>query len=135
MALPARMPDVIAVVNSNDDLVGVLRSALVKEGFLVATAHIADFKAGNQDFGVFLRIHTPTVVIYDIAIPYDENWTFLQTLRRLPDAERCTFVVTTVNKRALDQRVGSTEAIEIQGGRADDLDPVIEEVRKIVRSR
>jgi hypothetical protein len=73
------------------------------------------------------------VVVYDIAVPYEDNWTFFQTLKKLPETRNRRFVVTTVNKRALDQRVGQTDAVEIRGGRADDLDPVVEAVQKQVK--
>jgi CheY-like chemotaxis protein len=121
---------VVAVVNTNDDLVNVIRNALIVEGFNVVTAHIRDIKAGRQDFSVFLREHDPAAVIYDIAIPYEDNWTFLQTLRQLPEAEKRRFILTTVNKRVLDQRIGQKDIIELQGGRADDLDPLLERVKQ-----
>ena len=128
-------PPVVAIVNTNDDLVQLLREAFIQDGFLVVSAHIRDIKAGRQDFSAFLAAHDPAVVVYDITVPYEESWTFLQTLRQLPEARERPFVVTTVNKRVLDQRIGANEAIEIQGGRADDLDPVIEAVQKVVQAR
>ena len=107
----------------------LLREALVREGFAVPTMHIRDIKAGRQDFGGFLRSHNPRIVIYDISVPYEDNWTFLNMLRQLPDAQERDFIVTTVNKRVLEQRLGPQDVIEIQGGRADDLDPVIDAVK------
>jgi hypothetical protein len=122
---------VVAILNTNDDLVNLLREALIEQGFNVVTGHIKDIKSGRVDFGEFLRAHDPRVIVYDIAVPYDDNWTFLQTLKQLPDVKDRDFVVTTVNRRVLQQRVGSADAIEIQGGRADDLDPVVEAVVKL----
>jgi CheY-like chemotaxis protein len=126
---------VVAVINTSDDLVRVLKDSLVQRGFNVATAHIRDIKSGEQDFVAFLTSHDPVVIVYDIAVPYEDNWTFFQMLRQLPVAQDRTFIVTTVNKRVLEQRVGVTEAIEIQGGRADDLDPVLEAIQKVVGSK
>ena len=128
-------PFVVAIINSNDDLVNVVREALVERGFQVVTAHIRDIKSGRQDFSQFLEAHDPAVIVYDIAVPYEDNWTFFQTLRQLPAAHDSAFVVTTVNKQILDQRIGSNDAIEIQGGRADDIDPVVEAVLKIAGAR
>src|SRR5690242_15801754 len=121
---------VIAIINTNDDLVQVLRDALIREGFDVVTSHVRDFKAGRQEFGSFLRSHAPAVVVYDISVPYEDNWTFLQTLRALPEARGQAFVVTTVNKRVFERRVGHGDVVEIEGGSADDLDPVIDAVRR-----
>lgn len=131
--MPDRRPTgtspVVAVINTSDDLVQVLRDALIREGFDVVTSHVQDFKTGRQDFGSFLRSHKPAVVVYDISVPYEDNWTFLQTLRELPDARGRAFVVTTVNKRVFERRVGRADVVEIEGGRADDLDPVIDAVK------
>jgi CheY-like chemotaxis protein len=133
MTLSHPLSFVIAVVNSNDDLVALLKEALERDGYSVVTGHIHDFRLGPRDFGSFLRAHKPAAVIYDIAIPYDENWEYLQTLLTLPEAQQTSFVVTTVNLRALTDRVGPTEAIEIQGGHADDLDSVVDAIHRIVR--
>jgi len=129
---PASAP-VIAIVNSNDDLVGLLRDELVRFGFSVVTAHIRDFKARLESFGTFLTTHNPHVIVYDISVPYEENWASFQTICKLPEARSRHWVVTTVNKRVLEERVGPTGAIEIQGGRADDLDPVLDAVQKVAR--
>ena len=125
---------VVAVVNTNDDLVSVIRDALIGEGFNVVTAHIRDIKAGRHDFSAFLREHDPAIVIYDLAIPYEDNWTFLQTLRQVREAQNRRFILTTVNKRVLEQRIGRQDVIELQGGRADDLDPLLDHVKKLTAS-
>ena len=128
---PPSSSGVVAILNTNDDLVNLLREALAEQGFNVVTGHIKDIKSGRLDFGEFLRAHDPRVIVYDIAVPYEDNWTLFQTLKQLPDVRSREFVVTTVNRRVLQQRVGSADAIEIQGGRADDLDPVVEAVVKL----
>ena len=121
---------VVAIINTNDDLVQSLRNVLVNEGYYVVTAHISDFKAGRQDFTSFLKAHDPSALIYDIAVPYEDNWTFFQSLLKLPDTYDRKFVVTTVNKRVLEQRVGRTDAIEIKGGHADDFELIIDALAK-----
>jgi DNA-binding response OmpR family regulator len=135
MTSSATATSVVAIVNTNDDLVKVLRDALMEQGFNVVTAHIRDIKAGRQDFSAFLHDHNPMVVVYDIAVPYEDNWTFFETLRKLPEAQNRAFVVTTVNQRVFEKRLGAKDVIEIQGGRADDLDPVVEAVQKQARVR
>jgi response regulator RpfG family c-di-GMP phosphodiesterase len=132
--MPKRNPDqsgpVVAVINTNDDLVQSLRKVLVDEGYYVVTGHIADLKSGRQDFSEFLNAHRPSAVIYDIAVPYEDNWTFLQTLLKLPETAEPIFVITTVNKRVLEERVGKTDAIEIKGGHADDFELIVEALAK-----
>ena len=130
---PPRLP-VVAVINTNDDLVLALRATLVDEGYTVVTAHIAEFKNGQVDFAAFLRTHDPDAVIYDVAVPYEDNWTFLQTLRKLPESDR-PFIITTVNKRVMEQRVGPTDALEIVGGRADDFEAIVDALTKRLKRR
>ena len=125
---------IIAVINTNDDLVDAVKNRLLDEEYEVVTAHIRDLKSGRQDFADFLRAHQPVVVIYDIAIPYDDNWTFFNMLRSLPGSAGQRFIVTTVNKRSLDRLVGGTSAVELVGGHADDFDPLIQAVRDALRA-
>ena len=126
---------VVAVVNTNNDLVSALQHGLEAEGFNIVTAHIEAIKSGEVDFAAFLDEHNPALVIYDIVLPYDGNWVFLKMLRQLPQAQHRPFVVTTVNKRALDARVGATDAIEIRGGHADDIAPTMDAVRNALHKR
>ena len=134
MVVKARVrKPVVSVINTNDDLVSALQHALEAAGFNIVTGHVQGIQDGTLDFAAFLEEHDPAVVIYDIALPYDSNWKFLGMIRQLPQAQRA-FVVTTVNKRALDARVGPTDTIEIQGGHADDIEPTMEAVRKALQT-
>lgn len=128
-----RTRQVVAIVNTNDDLVQSLKDVLETEGFAVVTLHIRDIKAGKADFTGFLQTHDPAVVIYDITVPYETSWTFFQTLLKLPEATHRKFVVTTVNKRVMEERIGKTDVIEIVGGRAQDFEPTVDAVKKALK--
>jgi DNA-binding NtrC family response regulator len=120
----------IAVINSSDDTVDMLRVCLQQHGFTsVVTAHVPDIKQGKLDFLTFVAAHDPAVFIYDVSIPYDENWRFLQLLMSSEHMRGRTFVVTTTNKRALEQLVGPTEAFEIIG-KPYDIDQIVQAVEK-----
>jgi CheY-like chemotaxis protein len=114
---------VVAVINSNDDLVALLREALEDEGVAVVTAHIHEIKSGREDLPRFLEKHDPDVIVYDLAPPYCDNWRLLGLLRE-PFGER-GLVLTTVNRKALARTVGRVEAHEIEGRRSD--------LRRVVR--
>lgn len=121
--------DVIAVMNSNEDTVEMLRQCLMDHGFTsVVTAHISDFKTGAEDFKMFVRQHDPAVFIYDVSIPYDKNWTFLKLLLDSESMRGRKVVITTTNKRRLDELVGSTNALEIVG-KPYDLERVVDAVK------
>lgn len=129
---PAARP-VVAIFNSSDDTVDLLRTALDAEGFHTVVGHIGELKKGALDLETFIEHHDPTVIVYDISPPYDQNWTFLRLVRSADAVKARHFVITTTNKPALDRLVGETEAIEIIG-KPYDLRQVVASVRHALDS-
>jgi DNA-binding NarL/FixJ family response regulator len=123
----ARRP-IIAVFNSSNDTVELLRIVLEEEGFQTVVGHIPELKKGELDLVSFIEHHAPTVIVYDISPPYDANWTFLRLVRSSEAAQGRRFVITTTNKPALDKLVGPTDALEIIG-KPYDLRQVVVAVR------
>jgi DNA-binding response OmpR family regulator len=124
---------VIAVFNSSDDTVDLLRTYLEEQGFQTVAGHIPDVKKGELDLVAFIEHHAPSVIVYDISPPYDANWTFLRLVRSAAPARNRRFVITTTNKPALDKMVGATDAIEIIG-KPYDLRQVAAAVRSALSS-
>jgi DNA-binding response OmpR family regulator len=118
----------IAVFNSSEDTVELLRTALEAEGFQTVVGHIPDVKKGEIDLIDFINHHTPAVVVYDISPPYDANWRFLRLVRSSEPMQRRQFVITTTNKPVLERLVGDNEALEIIG-KPYDLRRVVDAVR------
>jgi DNA-binding NarL/FixJ family response regulator len=119
---------IIAVFNSSDDTVDMLRTALEAQGLHTVSGHIGELKKGELDFLAFIEHHRPAVIVYDISLPYETNWNFLKLVRSSQPAQRCRFILTTTNKPALDKLVGETEALEIIG-KPYDLERVVGAVR------
>ena len=67
------------------------------------------------------------VVIYDVGMPYTSSWDLLEAIRAAPALQSQPFVITTPNKRKLEQAVGPTSAIEI--GLETDLGRVLTAVQ------
>ena len=121
--------EVIAVVNSNEDTVEMLRSCLQQNGFSsIVTGHINDFKTGDADFPRFVDHHDPRVIVYDISLPYDKNWTFLRLLLDTEVMRGRKVVLTTTNKARLEELVGPTDAFEIVG-KPYDLEQIVGAVK------
>ena len=122
----------IAVINSSEDTVEMLRTCLQHAGFTsVVTTHVSDIKRGRTDFVEFLATHDPQVLVYDISIPYEENWKFLRLLMSSDEMNGRRVVITTTNKKVLESFVGQTDAIEILG-KPYDLRAIVESVQAAV---
>lgn len=119
---------VIAVINSSDDTVEMLRTCLQQNGFTsVVTGHVHEIKRGQTDFLEFLKDHDPGVFVYDITIPYEENWNFLNLIMSSEEMRGRRVVVTTTNKKVLENLVGKTDAIEVHG-KPYDLEQIVKSV-------
>jgi DNA-binding NtrC family response regulator len=124
---------VVAVINTNPDLVELLKQRLESAGFVALIMHIEEIRKG-LDLGAVLDAHKPSVVVYDVVMPYDRNYRFLQHLRETT-LKDCRFVLTTPNAVALSRIVGKDEKVyEVLDDRAD-IDAIVQAVREASRSR
>lgn len=123
----------VAVVNSSEDTVEMLRTLLEREGWDVVTAHVDDIKRGRYDFLQMLEGREPRVVLWDVSPPYDQNWAFLKLIRSSRAMDNRTVIVTTTNKPALERFVGPTDAIEIFT-KPYDIDVLIESITRLIKA-
>ena len=72
-------PPVVAVINSSRDVVDMLRIAMEDAGLVAVTALTDQIRDGEVDLERLVQHHDPSVVLYDIAPPYDANWRLFHT--------------------------------------------------------
>jgi CheY-like chemotaxis protein len=128
-------PVVVAIVNTNPDLVRILRMALEKAGFVVFEIHIEDIKLGAANVDSFLTQHNPKVIVYDLAPPYDMNWRFLDHLRTATGFKGRRFVLTSVNVAYAEEVVGKDESVYEVLGEEKDTAEVVRAVKEASRAR
>jgi hypothetical protein len=68
----------VAVLNSNEDVVEALQLILTTAGISCIGAHIVDFRKGRKDLLAFLGAYNPKVLLFDIAPPLEANWQLFQ---------------------------------------------------------
>ena len=106
-------PRIIAVFNTNPEVLDLVRESLQAAGYATVVAHLDDLKRGRLDMIQFVEEHQPDVIVYDVAPPYDTNWTFLRLMRNSKVMAGRAFVVTTTNKRALEELIGPNDVVEL----------------------
>src|SRR5205814_8696473 len=104
-------PKIIAVFNTNPEVLDLVRESLQSAGYATVVAQIDDLKRGRVDMIQFIDEHEPDVIVYDIGPPYDTNWTFLRLMRNSKVMQGRAFVVTTTNQRALEELIGPTDVV------------------------
>ena len=123
-------PPVVAILNTNDDTVEMLRLMLETEGMVAVSAHLAEIKRGAFDFGGFLKEHDPKVILVDLAPPYDRSWLLYQHLRTVSAARGRTFVLTSTNPARVQQIANPDQEILEIIGKPYDLEKIVEAVKK-----
>ena len=127
-----RVP-VVAVINTNPDLVELLKARLEAAGFVVLIMHIADIRAGLDVASIFAQ-HDPEVVVYDVVMPYERNWRFLEHLRETSFKGR-RFVLTTPNEHGIRALVGRDQQVYEILDDGGDIDAIVQAVREAARAR
>ncbi len=124
---------VVAVVNTNPDVVELLKARIEAAGYVVLVIHIADIRAG-LDLSTVLDQHDPKAIVYDVVTPFERNWRFLQHLRESVFNGR-QFVLTSPNAHALAQLVGRDHQIYEILDDGVDIDIIVQAVREAAHAR
>lgn len=130
---PKQMPSV-AVFNSSSDTIEILKLALEEGGYAVATGHVSDLKKGHVDVLEFVETHQPDVVIYDVALPYEENWRFLRLLQSSDALKKLKWVITTTHKQRLRELVGECGEVYEVVGKPYDVQQIMNAVKSALES-
>jgi DNA-binding NarL/FixJ family response regulator len=120
---------VVAIFNSNDDVVEMLRYALENAGMVVVSGHVDAIRRGHQRLSDFVQEHEPSVILYDLVPPYDRSWHFLEHLRDAPSMKGRRFVITSTNARRATEIIGGAEHVLEIVGKPYDLEAIIKAVQ------
>jgi len=130
-----KQPQVVAVFNTSEDTTDLLRVVIERAGFVVVSAFTNDLRDGKLDLESFMRQHRHQVIVYDVAIPYEQNWRLLRHFQDSPACEGVHFVVTTTNVRHVQQIAGTQPTVYEIVGKPYDLDLIVRAVKEAARER
>ena len=128
-------PIVVAIINTNPDIIRRLRIALEGAGFVVVIIHIEDIKTTAVDLKTFIEENYPKIIVYDLAPPFDLNWRTLEHFRTHSDLRGRQFVLTTLNVSAVQRLVGTDETVYEVLGEKEDIAQVVRAVKEASRAR
>jgi DNA-binding response OmpR family regulator len=126
---------VVAVFNSNDDVVELLRLVLEQAGFVVVSGHIDAIRRGEQRLSDFVEEHDPEVILYDLVPPYDRSWRFLEHIRDSPSMRTRRFIITSTNAARAKEIIGTTEHVYEVIGKPYDIDEIVNAAKRATHHR
>ena len=123
----------VAIFNSHGEFIDALREALDREGLPTVTALLPEIQSGALDLVAFLETHDPQVIVYDLPRPFEKHWNFLRLLRQTAGLKKRTWILTTIDKAALDAAVGASGVIEVVLGEPYGVADVVDAVHHALR--
>jgi hypothetical protein len=124
---------VVAIFNSNDDVVEMLRLVMEDAGLVVISGHIDAIRRGELSLFDFVRQHDPDVVVWDLVPPYDRSWRFLDHVRGTPDFAGRRFVITSTNRAKTIEAIGDAEDVHEIVGKPYDIGEIARAVTEAAR--
>ena len=125
----------VAIVNTSPDTIDVLRDALERAGFVVVSCYTHDIRDGRLDFEAFMRMHTPTVIAYDLAPPYDRNFMLYEHVRAMDAVRGVQFVITAPNAAQAQRLIGNDQHVYEVVGKEEDLGRIVDAIKQASRAR
>jgi CheY-like chemotaxis protein len=122
----------LVALNTSADTIEMLKVWFEMHGMIVHTGLVSEFRVHGEGLDEFLEKAKPEIIIFDIAIPYETNWNFLQQLRSRGPLRDVPVIVTTTNERVLRSLVGDIDTIPVHElvGKPYDMAALLDLVTK-----
>ena len=122
----------VAVINTSKEIVEVLQELFESEGYKTCGTFTYLYKGNESHFDEFINQNKPDVIIYDIALPYKDNFELFKKLSEKMKENHIPFILTTTNKEALESFVGKTNTHELIG-KPYDMQEIVDAVQRALK--
>jgi DNA-binding NarL/FixJ family response regulator len=123
-------PPVVAILNTNDDVVEMLRIVVEEAGYVAVSMHVDAIRRGEQSLADFIAEHDPQVIIYDLPPPYERNWRHFEHIRESKSIRGRKFVVTSTNARQVRAFAGDAVPVYEIVGKPYDINEIVKAVSR-----
>jgi DNA-binding response OmpR family regulator len=124
----------VAVINTSKEIVEVLQELFESEGYKTCGTFTYLYKGNESHFDEFIEQNKPDVIIYDIALPYKDNFELFKKLSEKMKENHIPFILTTTNKVALESIVGKTNTHELVG-KPYDMQEIVDAVHRALKEK
>lgn len=109
----------LLLLNSQADTIDLLEDWFGAHGAVVHHARSLELCRDLNEAALLTELIRPHVILFDLSIPYRQSWECFQRLTAAGIFGNVPIVLTTTNRRALDELVGPTDAFEVIGTSRD----------------
>jgi DNA-binding response OmpR family regulator len=111
----------ILILNSSPDTCEMLEAYFRLQGWEPFTCLLKQVRDTTLSGAALIASYQPSVIVIDVTIPYDANWSAVQGLRADPEVT-CPIIVTTTNEGALRRLIGVEDDVVEIFSKPYDLD-------------
>jgi CheY-like chemotaxis protein len=105
----------LLLLNSQPDTITLLSDWFGALGAAVHHLRSLDLCHHLDESKQLLNTIRPDVILFDLSIPYAQNWQCFKYLSETGLFGSAPVILTTTNRRAVDEIVGPTDAFEVLG--------------------
>jgi CheY-like chemotaxis protein len=105
----------ILLLNSQPDTITLLTDWFGALGSRVHHTRTLELCQRVDEARTLIDTIEPSVILFDLAVPYTQNWQCFRGLSESGIFGDRPVILTTANRRAVDQIIGPTDAFEILG--------------------
>lgn len=124
----------VCLCNASLEVLHLLRQVLEQSEIRTVIFYMAEIYADSKDFVQFVKAHNPDLVIFDVPIPYEDNWRRFDQLREDHALDDVSFLVTSTSPETVKgmAKKDKRDVVDVVVGKPFDLDDLLNAVQEFL---